>query len=65
LSPVQRPYEVAECRSQHMKLETQSVGGEAAAGQPGPFDNAFALVDPMRDRAALIVEGDGALGPTR
>jgi len=48
-----------------MKLETQSVGGEAAAGQPGPFDNAFALVDPMRDRAALIVEGDGALGPTR
>jgi hypothetical protein len=30
-----------------MKLEAHRVDGEGAARQPGPFDRAFALLDPL------------------
>ena len=45
-----------------MELETHGVGGEGTAGQPRPFDRVLALFDPLLCRAALVVEGDDALG---
>ena len=58
----QRSHEVAEVVGQRMKLEADGVGGEGAALQPGPFDCPLAFFDPLLCRAALVVEGDDALG---
>src|SRR6516225_9672539 len=44
------------------ELEGEGIGGEGAAGQPWPFDRLLALFDPLLCRAALVVEGDEALG---
>ena len=44
-----------------MKLEPHRVGGERSARQSRPLDRAFALLDPLLCRAALIVEGDDPL----
>jgi hypothetical protein len=46
-----------------MKLEPDGVVAESAR-QPRPFDRRLALLDPLLRRAALIVEGDDALGGT-
>ena len=45
-----------------MKLEPHGVGCERPARQPRPFDRAFAFLDPLLARAALVVERDHALG---
>src|SRR5258708_16964299 len=45
-----------------MKLEPHRVGGERSARQSRPLDRAFALLDPLLARAALVVERDHALG---
>src|SRR5260221_8452928 len=45
-----------------MKLEPHGVGGERSARQSRPLDRAFALLDPLLARAALVVERDHALG---
>src|SRR6516164_9399219 len=46
-----------------MELKTNGVGGEGTARQPGPFDRALALFDPLLRRAALVVEGHDARWP--
>jgi hypothetical protein len=43
----QRPHELAQVVGQRMELEADGVGGEGAARQPGPFDRALALLDPI------------------
>src|SRR5215471_13010919 len=48
-----------------MELKTDGVGGQGTARQPGPFDRALALFDPLLRRAPLVVEGDDALGRPR
>src|SRR5215831_17866049 len=45
-----------------MKLEPYRVGGERSARQSRPLDRAFALLDPMLARPALVVESNDALG---
>ena len=52
----QRAHEVAEVVGERMELEADGVGGEGATGQPGPFDRAFAFLDPLLRRATLVVE---------
>ena len=42
-----------------------AVGGQGTARQPGPFDRALALFDPLLRRAALVVKGHDALGRPR
>ena len=61
----QRAHEVAEVVGERMELEADGVGGEGATGQPGPFDRAFAFLDPLLRRATLVVEADDALGGPR
>src|SRR5215472_7599734 len=46
-----------------MKLEPHRVGGERSARQSRPLDRAFALLDPLLARPALVVESNDALGP--
>src|SRR5262244_3950896 len=58
----QRPQEIAEVVGERMKLEPHRVGGERSARQPRPLDRAFALLDPLLARPALVVESDHALG---
>ena len=38
----QRPHEVAEVVGRHMELAPDGIGGDGPAGQPYPFDRAFA-----------------------
>src|SRR5262245_66003925 len=45
-----------------MKLEPYRVGGERSARQSRPLDRAFALLDPLFARTALVVERNDALG---
>jgi hypothetical protein len=61
----QRPHEVAEVVGKGMKLEADGVGHEGAARQAGPLDRALALFDPLLAGAAVVVEGDDALGRSR
>src|SRR5215472_13223333 len=53
---------IAEVVGERMKLEPHRIGGERSARQSRPFDRAFALLDPLLARPALVVEGNGALG---
>jgi len=46
-----------------VQLKADGIGCEGAARQPGPFDRALAFFDPLLRLAALIVEGNDALGP--
>jgi hypothetical protein len=53
-----------------MELETHRVGGEGATGQPRPLDRVLAFLDVLLACAALVVaalvvEGDHALGGSR
>jgi len=45
-----------------MKLEPHRIGGERSARQSRPLDRAFALLDPLLARPALVVESNDALG---
>src|SRR5436190_15415838 len=45
-----------------MKLEPYRVGGERSARQSRPLDRAFALLDLLLARPALVVESNDALG---
>jgi hypothetical protein len=45
-----------------MKLERHRIGGERSTRQSRPLDRAFALLDPLLARPALVVEGNDALG---
>jgi len=58
----QRAQEIAEVVGERMKLEPHRVGGERSARQSRPLDRAFALLDPLLARPALVVERNGALG---
>src|SRR6516225_8950833 len=59
----QSSHEIAEVVGERMELKTNGVGGEGTARQPGPFDRALALFDPLLRRAALVVEGHDARWP--
>src|SRR4029078_13744610 len=48
-----------------MELKTHGVGGERPARQSGPLDRVLALFDVLLARAALVIEGDDALGRAR
>src|SRR5262249_32810922 len=58
----QRAQEIAEVVGERMKLEPHRIGGERSARQSRPLDRAFALLDPLLARPALVVERDHALG---
>src|SRR5215472_12203044 len=45
-----------------MKLKPHRIGGERSARQSRPLDRAFALLDPLLARPALVVESNDALG---
>src|SRR5262249_40258365 len=51
-----------EVVGERMKLEPHRVGGERSARQSRPLDRAFALLDPLLARPALVVESNDALG---
>jgi hypothetical protein len=48
-----------------MKLEADGIGYEGAARQAGPFDRTLALFDLLLAGAAVVVEGNDALGRPR
>jgi hypothetical protein len=48
-----------------MKLEADGIGYEGAARQARPLDRALALFDPLFAGAAVVVEGNDALGRPR
>src|SRR3954453_6302427 len=48
-----------------MELKANGIGGEGAAGQPGPFDRALSFFDPLLTCPALIIEGDNAFSGPR
>src|SRR5271170_1155793 len=48
-----------------MELEAYRVGRESSARQPRPLDRVLAFLDVLLARAALVVEGDDALGRAR
>src|SRR6516162_61778 len=58
----QRAQEIAEVVGERMKLEPHRVGGKRSARQSRPLDRAFALLDPLLARPALVVESNDALG---
>jgi hypothetical protein len=58
----QRAQEIAEVVGERMKLEPHRIGGERSARQSRPLDRAFAFLDPLLARPALIVESNDALG---
>ena len=58
-------HEVTEIVGQCMELEAHRVGDEGPARQPRPLDRTLALLDPLLRCAALVVEGDNALGAPR
>jgi hypothetical protein len=45
-----------------MKLKAYGIRGEGSARQPCPLDRALALLDVLLASAAVVVEGDDALG---
>ena len=47
--------DVAEIVCRRVQLQPNGIGGEAAAGQPGPGDGALALLDVLLRRAALVL----------
>ena len=63
----QRPHEIAKVVGKSVELKAHRVGGEGAARQAGPLDRvlAFLDIDILLARAALVVEGDDALGRAR
>src|SRR6476620_1921669 len=58
----QRAQEIAEVVGERMKLEPHRVSVERSARQSRPLDRAFALLDPLLARPALVVESNDALG---
>src|SRR5262249_21821611 len=52
----QRAQEITEVVGERMKLEPHRIGGERSARQSRPLDRAFALLDPLLARPALVVE---------
>ncbi len=54
--------EVAEIVGERMELQAHCVGGERPALQPRPLDRTLAFLDPLLGGAALVLEGDDALG---
>src|SRR5262249_41958862 len=58
----QRAQEIAEVVGERMKLEPHRIGGERSARQSRPLHRAFALLDPLLARPALVVESSDALG---
>src|SRR5262245_5556893 len=58
----QRAQEITEVVGERMKLEPHPIGGERSARQSRPLDRAFALLDPLLARPALVVESNDALG---
>jgi hypothetical protein len=59
----QRAQEIAEIVGERVKLEEpHRVGGERSARQSRPLDRAFALLDPLLGRPALVLECNDALG---
>jgi hypothetical protein len=48
-----------------MELKANRVGSEGAARQPRPLDRTLAFFDALLRRAALVVEGDDAVGRPR
>src|SRR5262249_14056110 len=46
---------------ERMKLKPHRIGGERSARQSRPLDRAFALLDPLLARPALVVESNDAL----
>lgn len=58
----QRPEEVANVVCQHVQPETYLVFPETMAGQPRPVDGVVPFLEVLLGGAALIVEGDDALG---
>jgi hypothetical protein len=57
-----RPQEVGEVVRKRMKLKPHRVGRERSGRQSRPIDRAFALLDPLLARPALVVESNDALG---
>src|SRR5262245_34809077 len=55
----QRAQEIAEVVGERMKLQPHRIGGERSARQSRPLDRAFALLDPLLARPALVVERGG------
>src|SRR6266446_7859133 len=51
----QRTQEIAEVVGERMKLEPHRIGGERSARQSRPLDRAFALLDLLLARPALVV----------
>src|SRR5262249_58668666 len=45
-----------------MEVEAQRGGGERSGRESRPLDRAFALLDPLLARRALVVESNDALG---
>jgi hypothetical protein len=58
----QRPHEIAEIVGQRVELEADGFGGEGATRQAGPLDRALAFFDVLLAGAAVVVEGNDALG---
>src|SRR5262249_28962237 len=52
----QRAQAIAGVVGERMKLEPPRVGGGRSARQSRPLDRAFALLDPLLARPALVVE---------
>jgi D-threo-aldose 1-dehydrogenase len=48
-----------------MELKTHGIGGEGTARQPGPLERALVRFDVLLAGAAVVVEGDDALGRPR
>src|SRR3954471_20762593 len=61
----ERPHEIAEVVGKSVELKAYRVGGEGAARQAGPFDRVLAFLDVLLAGAALVIEGDDALGRAR
>jgi hypothetical protein len=61
----QRPHEIGQVVGKGMQLKAHRVGGEGAARQAGPLDRVLAFLDVLLAGAALVIEGDDALGRAR
>jgi hypothetical protein len=61
----QRPHEIGKVVGKSVELKAHRVGGEGAARQTGPLDRVLAFLDVLLAGAALVIEGDDALGRAR
>src|SRR4249919_1052456 len=61
----QRAHEISQVVGKRVELKAHGIGCEGAAGQPRPLDRVLAFLDVLLARAALIVEGNDALGRAR